>query len=90
MAYRSPQETLQALVGAVTKVFLPMRPLMQQAGVSINIKRFAELFAELSDMPEMGELIETAGPADGGCRGRRIRRRGRRLRDADLRAGQPQ
>lgn len=62
MPHRSPQETLQALVGAVTKVFLPMRPLMQQAGVSINIKRFAELFAELSDMPEMGELIETAGP----------------------------
>lgn len=62
MAYRSPSETLQAIVGAVTKVFLPMRPLMQQAGVTVNIKRFAELFAELSDMPEMNELIETAAP----------------------------
>jgi hypothetical protein len=66
MAYRDPSSILQQLVGAITQVFVPLRPLMQQAGVSLNFERFAEMFAELSNRPEFAELLETVGPQMGG------------------------
>lgn len=65
MPYRDPASVWQQLVGVLTQVFVPLRPLMQAAGVTINFERFAEMASELNSRPEFAEIIETVGPQMG-------------------------
>jgi hypothetical protein len=63
MPYRDPAQILDTLVTAIVQVFLPMGPMLRQAGVTIDLERLAQMFGELQDMPEFAEILQTAGPS---------------------------
>lgn len=62
---KSPQQRLGTIMQLGTQVFLPMAPMMQQWGMQFNLKRFVELIAKYSDLPEIAELIASETPLEG-------------------------
>jgi hypothetical protein len=56
----SPSTQLQKL-GAITQQYLiPLLPMIESAGGTINIKAFFEMLAKYSDFPEIAEIIRFA------------------------------
>lgn len=56
----SPTIKLQKLGAIMQQYIIPMKPLIQEAGGSINIKSILEAVAKYSDFPEIAEFVTFA------------------------------
>ena len=63
MQYQSPQSRAQAIGMLMQQIYIPLMPMLQAAGGTIDLERLTTLFAELHDQPELLELIRFAAPA---------------------------
>ena len=54
---RTPQQRLQAILTFIERVAVPMMPIMQQAGQTINTEALFKLIAQYSDTDEFLDLI---------------------------------
>jgi len=62
MQSRSPAERLQTLNAMLSNVLMPLSPVMNQQGKTIDFDKFIELSAKYSNVPEIKELINEAMP----------------------------
>lgn len=61
MAYKPPQQQAQELMGIV-KECLPLLPLMQQQGITLDLNALFSRLARLYDMPDLQEVISIVEP----------------------------
>ncbi len=59
---KSPEEISQQLIGVVTQVFLPLMPLLQQSGKTIDVGAVVDLMARNNNLPELHSLIVDLQP----------------------------
>jgi len=65
LPYRSPTQRVQAMNYLVSNVYLPLMPLLQQAGGGLDMKRLVEFHANQLDEPVLKEIVTfTAVPGD--------------------------
>ena len=57
----SPSQRLQTLTNTMSNFLLPMAPILQQQGMALDAVAFARQVAELTNTPEIAELIVPAG-----------------------------
>jgi hypothetical protein len=62
MQSRSPAERLQTLNAMLSNVLMPLSPVMNQQGKTINFDKFIELSAKYSNVPEIRDLINESMP----------------------------
>lgn len=70
MRYRSPAEILQQITGVMTQVILPMMPMLQQQGITINATELLDLFSRYGNWPELRRILNTGGMPMPGPEGR--------------------
>lgn len=63
MQHRSPQQRMQAILRVITQVAMPMAPMMQQQGASIDFERIMEVIRDYEDLPELDDIIRWSEPA---------------------------
>jgi len=61
MQHQSPGSQLNTLCKALDKYIIPLAPLIQQQGKTLNIDRLVDIIGRLANIPELSEII-TAGP----------------------------
>lgn len=71
---KGPQQRLNSIMQVVTQVLLPLAPQMGEWGMSLNLKKFVEVIAKYSDLPEINDLIssETAMQQQPGLAGQQV------------------
>ena len=57
----SPSQRLQTLTNTMSNFLLPMAPVLQQQGMALDAVAFTRQVAELTNTPEIAELIVPAG-----------------------------
>lgn len=63
MAYQSPGERMNTLNMLLMQTIFPLTqtPFAQQSGMSIDVKKLVERFADLSNLPELRNVVTFAG-----------------------------
>ncbi len=67
LQHQSPEEKLGFLNNVVAQILTPLMPLMQQQGLSIDVKRYLELVAEYGSSFDLMDVVTTIEPSDGGA-----------------------
>ncbi len=62
LRHQSPQERLQGLNTILETIVLPMMPILQQQGITIDLHRTLQKMGEYMDMPELPELLTIQEP----------------------------
>lgn len=62
MQYKSPSERLSGITNFMSQVAMPMQPMMQEYGGSIDIQELVEIYAELMDMPRLKQIVKFQEP----------------------------
>lgn len=62
MQYKAPKEQLAEIDAMVTNLVVPMQPQMQGQGIYFDWNAYLRIRAQLSDMPQMSELLTIADP----------------------------
>jgi hypothetical protein len=62
LQHKGPQQRLSTIMQVVTQVLLPLAPQMSEWGLSLNLRKFVELVAKYSDLPELQELVSSDVP----------------------------
>ena len=57
MRPKSAQQQLGGLMQVLQQFVLPLLPMFQQEGKTVDVERTMEIFAELSDIPQLREVI---------------------------------
>lgn len=57
LQYKGPSEKLNLVMRFVQQLLLPMAPMLQGQGISLNVKELLRLVAEYGDMQEVNDLI---------------------------------
>jgi hypothetical protein len=57
----SPAQRLQTITNTMTNYLLPLAPVMQQQGLMLDAAAFTRQIAELTNTPEVMELVVPAG-----------------------------
>lgn len=55
---RTPEERAAGLKATIKEVVLPLMPMLEQRGISLNIERLMKRLAELQDQPEFADCLE--------------------------------
>lgn len=63
LAPQSPQAKLAGIRGVLAE-FMPMMPLLQQQGISLDLQETVRVYARLGNMPELEELFRFETPPD--------------------------
>ena len=53
----TPAERLQLIFQMMTQVAVPLMPMLQRQGIGIDMRRFVELVAEYSNVPELRDIL---------------------------------
>lgn len=71
--HKSPADKLQSIMTVLERIILPMAPLMQQQGLSVDVRSLISKIADLGDLPEIQDIIIQAPqqPEEGGPSGDR-------------------
>lgn len=71
MQSQTPESKLKFIMETVTKLALPIMPLLQQSGVGFDVSKLFEIVGELGDCPEIAELftIQEAAPVEPASQG---------------------
>jgi len=62
MQYQSPQMRSQALTGLLQQVIMPVMPMLQQQGGTIDAAALTDMLSELNDLPRLKELVKFTAP----------------------------
>jgi len=62
MQYKSPSERLQGITNFISQIALPMQPMMQEYGGTIDIQELVEIYADLMDLPRLKQIIKFQEP----------------------------
>lgn len=62
MAYSSPAQKWQSILGYVTNVYLPMAPQAMAQGRTLNIDALTNLAAQYLNVPQLNEVIQSSAP----------------------------
>jgi hypothetical protein len=57
MSYQGPGQRMQALNQLLGEIYIPLMPMIQQQGGSIDLARLAELHSELLNLPRLKDVI---------------------------------
>lgn len=60
MEHTSPPEQLQKINLFMERIILPLYPMMQQAGVTINFEALIRKYEELANVPELSDILDFA------------------------------
>ena len=63
MQYESPRQRLNGLLTIFTQLFIPLAPVMAQQGIGINYQALSRQVSELSNLPELNDLLIFSQPA---------------------------
>lgn len=61
--YLSPAQKLQVIRGTWTQDIVPLAPLIQAQGGQLNVQKYLEAVAEISDVSELAELVDFGTPS---------------------------
>lgn len=61
MAYQSPNQRKQELLGLVQQLLIPAQALMAQQGLQIDFRQLIDLCATYGNLPELREVIRLGG-----------------------------
>jgi hypothetical protein len=62
MQHQTPQARLNGILGIIERLAVPMLPLMQAQGVSLDLEALFRLIAKYGDWPELNEIITYVDP----------------------------
>jgi hypothetical protein len=62
LQHQTPQSKLAATARFMSQFVLPALPAWQQQGYTVDLGKFAALYAELADLPDIPALVGTADP----------------------------
>jgi hypothetical protein len=60
MQHHSPETKMQGIRTFVAEFVMPLFPMMQQQGVTLDIEKLFKTTAKLSNIPELGDIIQFA------------------------------
>jgi hypothetical protein len=66
LAHSTPQARAAALTQLLTQVVIPLTPLLQQQGISVDMNAFLTKQAAYLDMPDLPEILTVADPVQPG------------------------
>jgi hypothetical protein len=62
MQYKSPSERLSGITNFISQVAMPMFPMMQEYGGTIDIQELVEIYSELMDLPRLKQIVKFQEP----------------------------
>lgn len=60
----TPQQKAATISGLMTNSVMPILPLLQQQGVSIDLAEFMRMMAKYLDLPELPQIVKTVQPVE--------------------------
>lgn len=67
LQHQSPDEKLTFLNQVVGQIVIPLMPLLEKQGISIDINKYVEKVAEYGSSYDLMDIITTIEPSDGGA-----------------------
>jgi hypothetical protein len=61
MQSRGPGERLQTIMGLVSQLLVPMMPMMQQQGLTVDFEELIGTISKYSDLPELAAIVKSNG-----------------------------
>ena len=68
-SYRSPSQQAQVINGLITEFYVPLLPIMQQSGQTLDFTEMSQTHAELLNAPEIQRFIKPYAPPQPGIGG---------------------
>jgi hypothetical protein len=62
MRHQTPESRMQMLSELMQQVLLPMMPLLQQSGITIDLNAWLQKYAAYMDMPDLADVVTIAEP----------------------------
>lgn len=62
MQHQSPESKLQGLRTVLMEMIMPLIPMMQEQGVTLNIEKLLKTISKLSNIPEINDIVEYTNP----------------------------
>lgn len=69
MRHRTPQDRLEAIIGVLKELYLPLSLQAAQQGVYLNLNQLFALVGQMLDEPRFAGILETMEPAPQGNQG---------------------
>lgn len=63
MKYKSPQERMQGIYNFVANFAVPLAPMLQQQGATLDFQAFVDMVADLENEPRLKEVIKFQLPS---------------------------
>lgn len=60
--HATPQSRIAALNDVVTKIIIPLAPMLQQQGVMLDMNAYLQKMAHLADMPDLADIVTFQAP----------------------------
>ena len=64
MMYKSPSERLQNISNFIQQIALPMQPMMEQYGGTLDIQELVNIYSELMDVPRLKSIVKFQEPKE--------------------------
>jgi hypothetical protein len=61
----TPQQRAATISGLMQTIVMPILPLLQQQGSSVDLGEFLRLMAKYLDLPELPQIVKTSPPVEG-------------------------
>ncbi len=62
MRYATPESVISAINQVMTQIIIPMMPLMQQSGKSVDIDTYLQKIAKYMNLPDLADIITIQEP----------------------------
>ena len=62
LQHQTPQQRMQGLTQVMTQIVMPMMPLLQQQGISVDMHAYLDKMAKYMDMPDLSEILTIREP----------------------------
>lgn len=59
MRFETPESRINALIQFISQFIVPLMPIMQTQGISLDFNVLMELFSRYRNLPELGQVIRT-------------------------------
>ena len=64
MEYKSPQQRISQLLQIVQGFLLPIMPMFQQQGITLDLEKLLHMIADYQDLPELEEILKFQARSD--------------------------
>lgn len=61
--FKSPQQSLSLIMQLIQGVYMPLAPIMEGQGISLNIQQMTDIISRYGNLPELKEIIQTSVPS---------------------------